>query len=722
MMSSTQIDTPGENSSPEWTEAAKRDPNVLTALIAGQYMDLHRRIAEYRDRVTFLNSMDPSVRADLGHGSLSSPSASALRAAQVPLAALHAAIQQGIRSGQWSLGRPSPHGALPPQLEKAFRETAAAWQQALADANSSFEESLRHARTAFDYYQEYADAMRPGENSWLAPSTFPQDTYVGADPAGVPDRSSEGRASSRWLMRRQVLPDRPWAGLPWIDLGATNFVFVPDGSSLSYAESMAAARGIVADQMSRAAPDCLKITWIDALHSGRGAGSFLRLAESGSRIIDGQVWTDPAGIESALLRVADRMAVIERTCLKSEFEDLDAYNSQSGLPPEAHHVVVVSGYPVGFRESSAQLLRQITGNGDRAGISVIIVMDTSMAPMVGTTDTIAPSYARLADGPGPVNAPDWWSPTVLPLGEFILGHSGRPYARVVTAPERESLWVPCELQSVDEAVQTAIIRGYARASHRLAESGMSPRELDIKRIDPVARTVSLRGAMITWLHERESADRHPEGWDDFVQSDAPRRTGITYTFAEVAKQAAYLCDQGYTVAGPDYSLDSTGLSSPRLTSKGEDMALSGSIGADDFAANSGKSGTKTTNHYNGPVFQGDMSQAQIAWNNHDVTQSRSSVEQVTPGFEELAQAVTRTLAQLPLIGLPAEDAEDAAASANEILGEVVSPTPDRGRIRRSLAALRSCLQPVAAQAALGAGDGAHDLAKAALDHLQRAVF
>lgn len=422
-MSSTQSDALGENSRPEWAEAAKRDPNGLTALIAGQYMDVHRRIAEYRDRVTFLNDMDPSVRADLSSGTLSSRSAAALRKAEVPVAALQAAVQQGIRSGQWSLGRQGSSGALPPQLEEAFRETAADWQQALADVNSSFEESLRHAQTAFDDYQEYADAMRPGENSWLAPLAFPQDTYVWADPTGVPEHPSEGRASSRWLMRRQVLPHRSWAALPWIDLGTTNFVFLPDGSSLSYAEAMAAARGIVADQMSRAAPDCLKITWIDALHSGRGAGAFLRLAESGSRIIDGQVWTDPAGIESALLRVVDRIAAIERTCLKGEFEDLDAYNSQSGLPPEAHHVVVVSGYPVGLRDSSAQLLRQITGNGDRAGICVIVVMDTTMAPMVGTTDAIAPSYAQLADGPGPVHAPDWWSPAVLPLGEIVLGHA-----------------------------------------------------------------------------------------------------------------------------------------------------------------------------------------------------------------------------------------------------------------------------------------------------------
>ncbi|MEV0412879.1 hypothetical protein AB0I68_19275 [Streptomyces sp. NPDC050448] len=150
--------------------------------------------------------------------------------------------------------------------------------------------------------------------------------------------------------------------------------------------------------------------------------------------------------------------------------------------------------------------------------------------------------------------------------------------------------------------------------------------------------------------------------------------------------------------------------------------MSGSARAEDFAANSGRSSAGTTNNYNGPVFQGDMNGAQIAWNNHNVTQIQKTVEQVAPGFEQLAEAVTRMLAQLPQFGLPVEDAEDASASANEILVEVVSPSPDRGRIRRSPAALRGILQPVAAQAALGAGEGSRDLAKAALDHLQSVIF
>jgi hypothetical protein len=200
-----------------------------------------------------------------------------------------------------------------------------------------------------------------------------------------------------------------------------------------------------------------------------------------------------------------------------------------------------------------------------------------------------------------------------------------------------------------------------------------------------------------------------------------KNTGITYTLAEISKQAAYLCDQSYITAGSD-TPGTTGMSRPRLTPKGEDMAMFGNPTAADFAENSGKGGPRTTNNYNGPVSHGNVNGAQIAWNNRDVTQTQKTVERVTPGFESLAEAVTRMLAQLPQFGLAAEDAEDASASANEILGEVVSPAPDRGKIRRALAALRGFLQPVAAQAALGADEGAHDLARAALDRLQTVNF
>ena len=710
-----------EDSTPGWDDEAKEDPYGLPALIAGKNLELHLQAVSALERLMHLKNADTAVRADLDRGILSSSSAAALRTAQVPWEGLNTAIQQGIRTGQWSVGWSGSARTHSPEIDRAFGETAEAWGRRLAAASAAFDEAVRRTKVAFDGYEPYAVRMRPGEQSYLASFAFPQDTYVGDELAADSTLSYRQCVFPRWLMRRRVLPDRPWASLPWIDVCDTNLVFLPDGSSLSYAGATAAAQGIVADQMSKAAPNCLKITWIDALQNGQSAGAFLHLAESGSLIIDGQVWTDPGSIESALLRVVDRMAVIERACLKSQFENLDAYNAQPGVAPEAHQIVVVAGYPAGFRESSARLLRQISEGSTRAGISVIVIMDTSMAAITGVADAIVPSYAELTDSPSPVNAPAWWSAAVLPLGEFVLGHSGQPYARVITLPQRASVWVPCELRSVDKAIQVSIISGYAQASRQLAESGLSLRELDIKRIDPNVRIVSLRTAMISWLREQEAANQFPPGWDAFVRSDALQSTGITYTLAEIAKQAAYLCEQGYIAAGSD-APDASGMSHPRLTSKGEDMAMSGGSTAADFAENSGRSGAGTTNNYNGPVFHGDMNGAQIAWHNRDVKQAQKTVERVTPGFESLAEAVTRMLAQLPQFGLAAEDSQDASASANEILAEVVRPSPDRGKIRRALAALRGFLQPVAVQAALGAGEGSHDLAKAALDHLQNVIF
>jgi hypothetical protein len=78
-----------------------------------------------------------------------------------------------------------------------------------------------------------------------------------------------------------------------------------------------------------------------------------------------------------------------------------------------------------------------------------------------------------------------------------------------------------------------------------------------------------------------------------------------------------------------------------------------------------------TSIYNGPVIQGDANGAQLAWNNEIVTQTAvSRTEQIAPGFEAIAQAVVRTLEQLPLVGLPEDDQREAEAAANEILVEV----------------------------------------------------
>ncbi|MEV6321376.1 hypothetical protein AB0M45_09290 [Nocardia sp. NPDC051787] len=128
-------------------------------------------------------------------------------------------------------------------------------------------------------------------------------------------------------------------------------------------------------------------------------------------------------------------------------------------------------------------------------------------------------------------------------------------------------------------------------------------------------------------------------------------------------------------------------------------------------------GSGTTVNYNGPVFNGDVSGAQIAWNNETVTQNQPHESAVAAGFEDLARFVTDLLRQLPQVGLSDEDREDAEAAANDVLTEITQPEPEPGRLRRALAMLRGVLAPVAAGVVAGATAGAQEWAHTAITGL-----
>jgi hypothetical protein len=51
------------------------------------------------------------------------------------------------------------------------------------------------------------------------------------------------------------------------------------------------------------------------------------------------------------------------------------------------------------------------------------------------------------------------------------------------------------------------------------------------------------------------------------------------------------------------------------------------------------------------------------------------------------------------------------------LSEVTRPEPDRGKLRRRVTALKGLLAPIATGLAVGAGQGAQDFARTAVDQL-----
>jgi hypothetical protein len=128
-------------------------------------------------------------------------------------------------------------------------------------------------------------------------------------------------------------------------------------------------------------------------------------------------------------------------------------------------------------------------------------------------------------------------------------------------------------------------------------------------------------------------------------------------------------------------------------------------------------GTGTTvNNYHGPVFNADVSGAQIAWNNDTVTQNQqNTTSTVTPGYENLAKLITDLLQQLPQVGLEKPDLRDAEEAANDVLKEITGPEqPEPGRLRGALRSLRGALAPIATGVMSGLAAGAKEWAKAAI--------
>ncbi|WIX92579.1 hypothetical protein [Amycolatopsis sp. DG1A-15b] len=124
----------------------------------------------------------------------------------------------------------------------------------------------------------------------------------------------------------------------------------------------------------------------------------------------------------------------------------------------------------------------------------------------------------------------------------------------------------------------------------------------------------------------------------------------------------------------------------------------------------------TVNNYNGPVFNGGVSGAQIAWNNDTVTQNQQNASSdVALGYESLAKLITDLLQQLPQVGLDEQARLDTEDAAKEVLKEITgTEAPEPGRLRRALTVLRGGLAPIATGIVSGLAAGAEDWAKAAI--------
>lgn len=122
-----------------------------------------------------------------------------------------------------------------------------------------------------------------------------------------------------------------------------------------------------------------------------------------------------------------------------------------------------------------------------------------------------------------------------------------------------------------------------------------------------------------------------------------------------------------------------------------------------------------TNNYHGPVVTVHGDNAQLAWDNQTVNQAQN--QDIAPGYEELAKVVTGLLVSLPALGLSRDDEQEAKATAESVLGEVVKDEPDQDRIKRGITMLRGLLAPIATGVGTAVSGEAAELSKTLIEGL-----
>lgn len=104
----------------------------------------------------------------------------------------------------------------------------------------------------------------------------------------------------------------------------------------------------------------------------------------------------------------------------------------------------------------------------------------------------------------------------------------------------------------------------------------------------------------------------------------------------------------------------------------------------------------TVNNYNGPVVTVNGDHSQLAWDNQSVTQDQAHIEQVAPGYEELAQLLTDILASLSTFQLDETEEAELRGNAKLVRQEVVKSEPDQGIVRQGVTVIKGLLAPISA--------------------------
>lgn len=142
------------------------------------------------------------------------------------------------------------------------------------------------------------------------------------------------------------------------------------------------------------------------------------------------------------------------------------------------------------------------------------------------------------------------------------------------------------------------------------------------------------------------------------------------------------------------------------------VPVQGDARADTFPAFPG-----TTVNYNGPVVQVTGDHAQLAWGNNVANQTQDRVEQIAPGYEDLAKVLATLLAATPQLGLEDADKEALDNEVAALLGQVTVAEPDAGVLKKGITMVKGLLAPVLTGASNGVAAETAELVRSTIERL-----
>ncbi|MFZ5478773.1 MAG: FtsK/SpoIIIE domain-containing protein [Myxococcota bacterium] len=149
-----------------------------------------------------------------------------------------------------------------------------------------------------------------------------------------------------------------------------NLVLEGSGAALERAND--ALQSVLFRLLAAVPPGKLRVTAIDAAGLGSSFADVLHLPE----VLRGpKVWHEEREVAEALVELSSHMSMVIQKYLKSDFASIDAYNRIAGEVAEPYRILLVGGFPAGFRPEVAERLLSIAKNGPPLGVHVLLSLD-----------------------------------------------------------------------------------------------------------------------------------------------------------------------------------------------------------------------------------------------------------------------------------------------------------------------------------------------------------